>query len=549
MSDKKETIYVDVDDEITGIIDKVTSSKSKVVALVLPKRATVMQSIVNMKLLKRSCDDAGKNIVLITSEASVLPLAGAIGVYTAKTLQSRPFIPEGNEPDESGTDETYDDNTEIDSSKSVGELSGDDDAIEVDNESDDGKETEDANKKPSKESKSKKNKKLKIPNFDSFRKKLFLGIGIFIILVIGWYIAFFVMPKATITIKTDTETSAVDITFTADPAVKTLDMENKVVPAELKESKVTKTEKTATTGEKNNGDKASGKVTMKLTTDCVTPLTDVPAGNTISSNGLNFITQEKAKFTPPPVPDGSGNCVFSSNEVDVIAEKGGGSYNLSGRAYTVSGFSSVIANGSNMSGGTDKIVKIVSQQDVDTAKNKALENNVDEVKGQLSEDLRTDGYMPIPESFNNSEPTISSSPNVGDEANEVSVTVITTYTMLGAKQSDVEKLLEEDAKKNIDTNKQSISDYGFESAVYQVSEITPDGKAKLNMKTEVTAGTQLNEEDIKQQSAGKRRGEIQENISSIPGVKDVEVAYKPFWVTKTPNSPKKITVIIENAGE
>ena len=72
----KDTVYIDVDDEITGIIDKIENSENKVVALVLPKRAASLQSIVNMKLLKRSADTAGKNVVLITSEAALLPLAG-----------------------------------------------------------------------------------------------------------------------------------------------------------------------------------------------------------------------------------------------------------------------------------------------------------------------------------------------------------------------------------------------------------------------------------------------------------------------------------------
>ena len=54
----KDVIYIDVDDEITTIIDKVRSSQSKILALVLPKRATTLQSIVNMKLLKRSADEA-----------------------------------------------------------------------------------------------------------------------------------------------------------------------------------------------------------------------------------------------------------------------------------------------------------------------------------------------------------------------------------------------------------------------------------------------------------------------------------------------------------
>ena len=47
---KKDTIYIDVDDEITAVIHKVINSKSKLVALVLPKRASVFHSSVNLKL-------------------------------------------------------------------------------------------------------------------------------------------------------------------------------------------------------------------------------------------------------------------------------------------------------------------------------------------------------------------------------------------------------------------------------------------------------------------------------------------------------------------
>ena len=90
----KDVIYIDVDDEITTIIDKVRSSQSKILALVLPKRATTLQSIVNMKLLKRASDDANKHLVLITGEAGLMPLAANVGLYVAKTLQSKPEIPE-----------------------------------------------------------------------------------------------------------------------------------------------------------------------------------------------------------------------------------------------------------------------------------------------------------------------------------------------------------------------------------------------------------------------------------------------------------------------
>src|ERR1035437_2136755 len=89
----KETIYVDIEDEITSIIDKMTSSKSSIVALVLPKRASAMQSMVNMKLLNKTAEDAGKHVVLVTSEAALMPLAGVAGVFVAATPTSKPSVP------------------------------------------------------------------------------------------------------------------------------------------------------------------------------------------------------------------------------------------------------------------------------------------------------------------------------------------------------------------------------------------------------------------------------------------------------------------------
>src|SRR5437868_1458620 len=123
MATDKDTIYVDIDDEITGIIDKLKASEGKVVALVLPKRAGVFQSIVNMKLLKRAADSSNKNLVLITSEAGLLPLAGAAGIHVAKTLTSKPEVPAApglvTDDDEPIDEETA---AQVDSNQPVGDL-------------------------------------------------------------------------------------------------------------------------------------------------------------------------------------------------------------------------------------------------------------------------------------------------------------------------------------------------------------------------------------------------------------------------------------------
>src|SRR5579859_653304 len=218
----KEVIYIDVDDEITGIIDKVRGSGQKIVALVLPKRATVLQSIVNMKLLKRTADEAKKNIVLITAEAGLLPLAGSVGVHVAKTLQTKPEIPDGPGAVDDDQPESIDDQADepepgdaddvaVDKTRTVGELATSraaaapaqdelDDTIELDDEEEaaagEGAAAE-AAAKPAKG----KNKKLKVPNFNRFRLFALLAVPVVIAFIVGLYACLAVLPEAHIDIK------------------------------------------------------------------------------------------------------------------------------------------------------------------------------------------------------------------------------------------------------------------------------------------------------------------------------------------------------------
>ena len=299
----KETLYVDVDDEITAIIDKVGSAKGNVVALVLPKRCAVLQSVVNMKLLKRSAEKAGKNLVLVTSEAGPMPLAGATGLYVASTPTSKPSIPDapdqpvdgpeeideplnvvdGNAPEDG--DEDFDPKSA--GGKPVGELAAagaaakiaEDDIDESIDMSDDAPEevADEPKGKKAKTPKSKKDKKLAVPNFDSFRKKLALGILVLVLLIVGLVFAMKVLPHATVTIGTDSSTVPTNLSLTLDSSANKLDTVNDVVPATSQSQQKTSTQTAQATGQQNNGQKASGSVTV---TNCTTDNSEVqlPAG-------------------------------------------------------------------------------------------------------------------------------------------------------------------------------------------------------------------------------------------------------------------------------
>ncbi|MES2971122.1 MAG: hypothetical protein V4702_02250 [Patescibacteria group bacterium] len=551
----KDTIYIDPEDEITGIIEKVRSSESKIVALVLPKRATSLQSIVNLKLLKRTTSEAKKNLVLITSDAALMPIAGAVGLHVAKTLQSKPVVPVApklNTSPETIDDETplLDEDVPLDPHASIGQLAGHvaaEETIELDN---DTKAEVAAGAEGSKAVSGKKSlsKKLKVPNFDRFRLLIFAGAGLLVLLIVGSIFAFIILPKAKITIKTDTSNVSTDIVITGKTDAKEVDAKQLILPATNKELKKVEVEKVPATGQRDEGTKATGTVTL---TNCYKEEESVtiPAGSVLSTsaNGTAyaFLTNESVTI-PQSNFTGTGVCKNDSfKNVNVTAQAAGGQYNLSAKrtfSISVSGVSGT--DSSAMAGGTSKIVQIVSQGDVDNAKQKAIDRMNSAATNELKTQFESEKFQPLAETFAAGTPAVTSMPNVNDPASEVAVTVTIVYKEFGVKQDDLKQIVEEDIKKQIDTSKQTIQDNGLQKAELRVTDKKPV-EVKFNYKSIAVAGPQLDGEGIKKQIAGKKKGETVRLIQERPGIRDVEINYSPFWVFSTPKSTKKITITFD----
>lgn len=549
MAAEKDIIYIDIDDEITGIIEKVQSANHQIVALVLPKRAAVLQSIVNMKLLKRSGDAAKKHIVLITSEAGLMPLAGAVGLHVAKTLQTKPVIPTAPKIYDSTVSVDEDEATDvpdkpIDARKPIGVLAGvapddEDETIEVDNTEDkEPAELEEPVKKPA-------NKKLKVPDFHKFRTRLFLGGGGLILVLILWYFAAFVMPAASVIIKTNTSEVTSTVVFTTDPKATELDLEKKIVPSTVEVLKKTDSEKATATGEQNKGTKATGTMTLK---NCVEKdgTVTISAGSILSASGKNFVT-DQAVTLPASTFTGGGSCQTATKTVGVTAQTGGAAYNLAAQSYSLAGVPDVIANGSAMTGGTDKLLKVLSQADFDAARKKIEDRTNSEVKAEMAKSLDDKGYLALDDSLIVGTPEFASTPKVGEEATEATVTSSITYTMIGVKKDDLNKLISDSVKDQIDQNNQMVQSSGIDNAVIRLSDKQPDGKSTANLQSQVVVGPSLDIGNLKKEIAGKKRGQAQSILSAHSGVKDVQINTKPFWVYSVPGKTSKITITLEQA--
>lgn len=550
----KDTIYIDVEEEITGIVSKVQNSSKDIVALVLPKRASVLQSVVNMKLLKRSAEQAGKKVVLITSESRLLPLAGAVGVFVASNLTSKPYVPPSPKAGAAGA------------AVAASALASDSEGVSIDPETpvsdlapeakfaDDGAEgMEIDNTKPKtpdgdKTSKSSKNKS-KVPSFSKFRKRLIFG-GVAVALLIAflvWAIVF--APSAQVTVKANTKDLPVNIELRANKTENAeADPANKEVRATTSELKKDDSETVEATGEKNNGKKASGSVTMN-STKCAPDLgqpSSVPAGSTLSFNGVTYTTKSATSFNSSP-SSASGSCAtYDSNDpTSIAAQSPGENANTSNSSFSVSGRSDVDAQGS-ASGGTDKIVKVVSDVDVKKAKER-LNSKQNTAQDELEKQLSQDGFTAVEDSFDAGNTAYSVNPSVGSESNEVTVTSKTTYKMLGINTEDIKKAIEEEVKSQQEeggTNQSILSD-GLNAANFKILSESDD-TAIITMETTVVVGPDVDEQAIKAQIEGKKDGEAEGILNGISGFTDAQVELSPFWVNKVPKA-SKIDFIVQQA--
>lgn len=553
----KDTIYVDVDDEITSIIDKVRGSKQQIVALVLPKRAAVLQSVVNMKLLKRTADSAKKQVVLVTTESGLMPLAGVVGLYVAATPQSKPEIPVApvvhdntlpseeeltldDEPDTEYTAENAGD-------KPIGELTK---GAALGAVATAGMETVNLDDEPAAAATAAKpvkgtDKKLKVPNFNRF--KMGIGLAVLGLVLLGFllYLCLAVLPKATIAISTNASDVNSSFTVTLDSTVSTVNTATNSVPATAVQQQKTYTQQADATGKQNNGDKAKGTVNM---TTCVTnpaALKDVPAGTGISTGGVTFITQSDSNFQ---YAGSGGSCFkFKSNGIAITAQQGGSNYNVSNATFTVAGRSDVTATGS-ASGGTDNIQQIVTQGDIDGATAKINQQNTSDIQNALYQQLQQQNLYPIRATFNAGTPNITTSAKAGDAASSVTVTESVTYTMFGTNRQNLVTLIKNDVGGQIDPSKQDIVNDGLDSATFNVQNAS-DTKVVMGMQTTATVGPKINTTELKTQVAGMKSGDAQNLINQIPGVTDTQVKLSPFWVGKIPKNTSKISITVGKAKQ
>ena len=584
----KDVIYIEPEDDITDIIAKVKNAKTKIVALVPPKKAGVLRSVVNFKLIAKTALQHNKTVVLISTDENLVKFAQSVKMPVAKSLSSKPQLATDDETEFGDADEESDiieEEPETETSASKSEKKD----VKSDHEKShkDDKKAEAAKVKKSEEvvtedeideeadtdkKVAKKKSNQKVPNIKKYRTQIIIGsvFAVIMVVVLVWAFAFAPAAKVIVHVRTSDQGFSEKIKLTTDQDKEDIDagifyMEEKAI------------EKTASadfeaTGEVDKGTKASGTLTVKRTSpvsivgngrDAIT----IPVGTKFTYNGLTYVSTAASTLRAVDGKDfDTDTCKVSTSlvatcdlakdvttTVKIEAIENGDKYNMGAvnGGWTASISGATPTSSAAISGGTSKIVKIVSEDDLAAAEENLDITGESDAKKELI-DENSDDAIVIKSSFNIENGQLSSSPALGEEVNgdtKPKVTKKTTYKVYTVSRDAVSQYIEKNVKEGLGDDTRTVYATGAGKDEEKViaffeSYKNNNGEYTAKLKSTVKIGPRVTPEMISEKILGQKVGQVRTMLTSINGVADVEINRSYFWVTKIPSDINKVEIEI-----
>jgi len=376
----KKVIYIEIDEEVTSVYDRLKRVKQKNIYLVVPRKAILFQSIVNLRILKSKLGKENRQLNLITTDRIGVHLATQAGIPVYSSIEVEEVkIPEDKtpkmriEPIQARRNIVLKDIPKrvMEKKITIGELI---------------KEYRDKNRKKTKNVS--KSDLVGIYNYVRPNRKfllfiLALSIGLFMLII---YIA---LPGATIYIKPkfDNIEHTVNITMADKRKNQTLLSQNKphVIASEEIDTITKQTKVFNTTSKRFDGVNAQGFITIFNKSDDKWPLKKETRFQT--DDGLIFRIKEGV-FVPARTVDDDGNEVIGSftaaveaDPFDIYDHPIGDRGNIGPMTFVIPGLSNFnqdILWGESegfMEGGVTRFQRVVQEEDIESAK-KQIEDNL-----------------------------------------------------------------------------------------------------------------------------------------------------------------------------
>jgi len=491
-------IYIQIDDEINTIVEKLQRENETSLIFIVPKKALLTSSVINLKLLAKEADRFKKNIVVISDEKRARTLAEKVGFKSYEKVEYLPqtrvlkikknitekpvFAPAPLEIPPRFSDKFYDlFDRAIKRLKTMGPVTA------------------------------------------------FLAFSLVLILII----VFIVLPTATITAHIKARTIPYQSTVRIDKNVTNADFEKNYVPGIVMSHELSDTEVYSSTGQINVGENATGTLSIQNNGDYDFGL--ISGTRFSAKNGSLIFTATSSTHIYP----------FKTANVPVIASQGGTSSNLkAGERFVIvllPNLNLTITNLSDFSGGTDEYISFIQQKDINNGikllKKKIIENGISQIKNKL-----TSGKQLVNDSIQTKIIAKKINAKVGEKKSTFTVSESISFYAIAFDTESVIDITLDELSNTVPTSSR-ILDTGRSSVVIKPISINKKaGFLILNVNLTAVIAPVVRKEDIMDAVLSQNKETGENNVRSISNIENFEIQFWPPFIKRFPSLESRLKI-------
>lgn len=351
-------------------------------------------------------------------------------------------------------------------------------------------------------------------------KALPIGIAVFLLLL---FLPYIFMSKANIKIFVEPKILEKDATVVADPNQKTVNENDKIIPAQIIETEVSGSERDVASGKRLIGDPAKGTIVIYNKTSESKSLSK--GTQVINSAGLKFTLDMSVSIASQSASD--SGITFGKVSTTVTASAIGADGNLpSGSIFTVATFPtdklSAKSEG-NFSGGTSKEVTVVSSDDAQRLLAKLSSDLKQQAQQKLQE--KYPGKKILKEALSENIKKKSYNKNINDAANEFLLDMTVNYKGTAFDDADLRIIVSKLVTVDVPSDFQL--DLSETETQADVSKLEKDGKLIFLARFKAKLIPKIDTGQIKDKIRFKTKNEARDILKSMENILGSDIRLKP----------------------
>lgn len=528
-----EVLYLEPDEEITSIIDKLKETPASSVALVVPKMATIFQSLVNLKLLKKEAEVLNKKIALVTSDSVGHNLASQVGIPVFKDV-----------------------NTPTPLSAPPRQTPPSDEIIEIDLSLKNAPRPKVAVHHFQEEVSAAPSPQKEIPKPQTAGRRFtlrkispkFWAALILVLLILA--AVYLLLPRTTVVLGVKTSPLEEQVEVNVDSGFKDENLELSILPGTYSQLEDKIEKKVSSSGKKNVGEKASGEITVSNKTGNAVKISQ--SSRFQSTGGLIFLSN--AEISVPAATasvDSEGNVRVNPGQATakVTAENSGEKYNLDPQKFTIldidqSKRDNIFGQSQNkFSGGTTREITVVSKDDLENAKKELSDTLFQKLKEEIQKKVGKKRLLDDASSFELLEFSADSKEN--SEKSEFTAQAKGKLKTLSFLEEDFRKLIVSLLQKKLPADRMLLLQ-NEDEIIITVSQKEEDlSKMKLSAKIKTRSGPKLSEDSLKTEISGKKIALAQQTLENKPEIETAKITIAPSFFGKVSRLKRQVKIRFE----